>query len=83
MGGIVGADRDARQPRQGGGAGQLGGAHHLVADQDVLDPAPGQRLGLGVAERLRLDERPAERDRDLRMPPRAMSAARWKLRCNA
>ena len=47
MRGIVGADRDAGEARKCGGTGELAGADHLVADQDVRHPAPGQRLGFG------------------------------------
>ena len=46
IGRIVGADRDRGNLRQRREPGQLGVAHHLVADQDVGDAAPGQHLRL-------------------------------------
>jgi hypothetical protein len=43
---VIRAHRDVGDLRQRGKARQLGGAHHLIADEDVTHAAPDEDLGL-------------------------------------
>ena len=44
---IIGAHANARNPRQGCKTRELASTHHLVAHQNIVNPAPGQHLRLG------------------------------------
>jgi hypothetical protein len=46
LGRVIDADRDLRDARQCREARELAGTHHLVADQDVGDAAPGEDFRL-------------------------------------